>query len=108
MSEDVNKSLEIESSPEKSVSDNQSKETKNPSLIFAVIFYLLAGVFLIVGLVLAYQDSNYDTEIVGGDAYNYIIFATRGIVWVGCAICSSIVGLACQLSDFKTELLESN
>jgi len=108
MSEEVNKSLEIETRPEEPSNSNQSQETKNPSLIFSVIFYLIAAVFLIVGLVLAYQDSNYETEIVGGDAYNYIIFTTRGIVWVGCAICSSIVGLACQLVDFKTELLENN
>ena len=107
MSENVNKSLEIETKQEQSGGFDQSQGAK-PRLAFAIFFYSLAIVFLIVGLVLAYQDSNYETEIVGGDAYNYIIFTTRGIVWLSCAICSSIIGLACQLANFKKELLESN
>lgn len=81
------------------------QESKKPSQIFSATFYFVAVLMVIFGFVFAYQDSSYN-QIVGGDAYNYIIFATRGVVWIGTGIVAAILGLACQLLNLKDELLK--
>lgn len=68
----------------------------------AVILYLAAIGLAIGGFVNAYFDSDYPHSIVGGDAYNYIIFATRGMVWMGGAIVSAICGLGCQVAGHSS------
>lgn len=54
------------------------------------------------GLDILYTDS-YSEKIVGGDAYNYIIYATRGTAWVCSGIISAVVGLICAVLHQRTE-----
>lgn len=77
-------------------------EPTPPGLVFAILFYLLAVGLATTGFVVAYQDSSY--SIVGGDAYNYIIFAGRGIAWMGSAIVSTVIALGCQLAGHASQL----
>lgn len=85
-------------------STSQSASEATYGLVFAVVFYVVSVIFVVVGFVVTYQDSSYETKIVGGDAYNYIIFAGRGIVWVGAAVVASIFGLGCQLAGHVSRL----
>ena len=62
--------------------------------IFAVLFYVLAVILAITGVVTAYSDA----DVVGGDAFNFIIGAGRGTAWVGVAIVAAIVALGLQIA----------
>ena len=121
MSQDLDEVLEVESedkstesttsetsasdpSAQTSGSGAQSESVGSAAIGFAVLFYSAAAIFVVVGFVVAYQDSSYDNSIVEGDAYNYIIFAGRGIAWMTAAVVSSVVGLACQLGDSVARL----
>lgn len=62
------------------------------------IFSALSGLFIVAAMVFAGKgwytlyDNSYGARIVGGDAYNFIIYATRGtaVICVGivCAVLS--------------------
>jgi hypothetical protein len=67
------------------------------------IFSVLSGLFIIAAIVFAGKgwytlyDNSYDARIVGGDAYNSIIYATRGtaVICIGivCAVLSGTFAL---------------
>ncbi|HAH50435.1 MAG TPA: hypothetical protein DCL80_03890 [Balneola sp.] len=105
MSEDVNKSLGLE---ETSKSENKAATQKdlNSYLIASLWLYGIAVILVIVGFITGYKESTYDNSIVNGDAYNYIIFATRGVIWIGTAILVSIIGFACQIKGHVIDLYE--
>lgn len=88
-------STEVETNSESGATVEQSPGSA--VFFFAVIFYLIGIALAGYGLFVAFQDLNWENKIVGGDAYNYIIFSGRGAVIVGAGIVSSIVGLACQI-----------
>jgi hypothetical protein len=69
-----------------------SRPTKDPwCLLISGLFIVAAIIFAGKGWYTVY-DNSYSAQIVGGDAYNFIIYATRGtaLVCVGivCAILS--------------------
>ena len=113
MSQDLDDILEVKSegeSPQETTSESSTTQATqpagegSPALVFAALFYLLAVGLAIAGFVVAYQDSNYANSIVGGDAYNYIIFAGRGMTWMGAAIAATVLGLGCQLAGYTSRL----
>lgn len=69
----------------------------------AILLYIVAVGLAIGGFVNAYFDSGYPHAIVGGDAFNYIIFATRGAVWMGGAIVSAIIALGFQVAGHAVD-----
>lgn len=69
-----------------------------------VILQILALALAGYGLGVMYEDS-YSARIVGGDAYNYMIYAARGTGWICAGIVSAIVGLGCILLD-RSEVSE--
>lgn len=73
--------------------------------LFLIIMSLLLGVtavfFLTFGLGTTYLG-NTGNEVVGGDAYNYIIFATRGTSLVGAGIVCSV--LSATFAIFATHI----
>ena len=72
--------------------------------VFALILYLAAIVIAIFGLVITYTDLDYQNKIVGGDAFNYVIFAARGAVWVGISIVTAIAALGLQIVGYMARL----
>lgn len=62
--------------------------------VFAVLFYILAAILAISGIATAYSDA----DVVGGDAFNFIIGAGRGAAWVGVAIVAAIIALGLQIA----------
>lgn len=62
--------------------------------IFAVLFYILAAILAIAGIATAYSDA----DVVGGDAFNFIIGAGRGAAWVGVAVVTAIIALGLQIA----------
>lgn len=77
------------------------------------VFFMILGFTLAVtsvalawfGLQFMY-DNSYSNQVVGGDAYNYIIYATRGTAFVCAGIVSSVLALCCfvyssSLNDMK-------
>jgi len=62
--------------------------------VFAVIFYVLAAILAIAGVATAYSDA----DVVGGDAFNFIIGAGRGAAWVGVAVVAAIIALGLQIA----------
>ena len=63
-----------------------------------LIFVAVAVITAIYGLQMMY-DNSYSAKIVGGDAYNYIIHATRGTAWVCAGILSSVLALCCFVAS---------
>lgn len=73
------------------------------------IFYLATISLVITGLVFGFYYPDYDSELdlgskfnhtVGGDAYNYIIMAGRGLIWIGMAIITAIIGGVLNIGYF--------
>lgn len=70
----------------------------SPSTDHHMWYLAISGLFIVAGIIFAGKgwytvyDNSYGAQIVGGDAYNFIIYATRGtaLVCVGivCAILS--------------------
>jgi len=70
----------------------------SPSSTNHVWYLLISGLFILAAVIFAGKgwytvyDNSYSAHVVGGDAYNFIIYATRGtaLVCVGivCAILS--------------------
>lgn len=48
--------------------------------------------FAFHGIQLMY-DNSWGQRVVGGDAYNFIIYATRGTAYVGCGIVAALLSL---------------
>jgi hypothetical protein len=71
-------------------------------------YSLMSGVFVVAAVIFAGKgwytlyDNSYDARIVGGDAYNYIIYATRGtaLVCIGivCAVLSVTFAVFAQMA----------
>ena len=62
----------------------------------SAIFVLVALGFSGYGINLMYDDS-YGNQVVGGDAYNFIIYATRGTAYVCTGIVFAIVSVTVAL-----------
>jgi hypothetical protein len=60
------------------------------------IFILAALIFGGVGLYTMY-DNSYSSRIVGGDAYNFIIYATRGTAFICAGIICAVLSVAFAL-----------
>jgi hypothetical protein len=76
-----------------------SKQTNSS----APIFYLLSGVLIVgaviftgVGLYTLYDNSS-GSRIVGGDAYNYIIYAMRGTAFICAGIVCAVLSVTFAL-----------
>lgn len=59
----------------------------------AVFFFIVAGIMVGVGFAFMFGVP----RVVGGDAYNYIIAANRGVGFIGAGIVLSLMGLAAML-----------
>ena len=73
---------------------------------FAFLLYGLAVVLAIVSFLVAYRSSNYASGIVGGDAFNYIIFAGRGAVWGLASVVCAVIGSGSHIAH-SVNLLRS-
>ena len=72
----------------------QAKQSEGmaPTLIaFSIVFLVIAAALAIKGLYTLYDDS-FSARIVGGDAYNFIIYAGRGTAQVCAGIVSAVIG----------------
>lgn len=66
-------------------------------LIIAALALGLAGTILAIhGLMVVYDDSS-SAKIVGGDAYNYIIYATRGTAWVAAGAVAGLLSVTASV-----------
>lgn len=70
-------------------SGSESSSGGGQYYLFAIIFALIAIGIAIYGINTMYNNS-YDARVVGGDAYNYIIYATRGTAFVASGIISAL------------------
>jgi hypothetical protein len=70
----------------------QRSEIKNIFIILSAVFLILAIVFSGYGIYKVY-DNSLSSKIVGGDAYNFIIYATRGTALVCVGITSAVISL---------------
>jgi hypothetical protein len=65
-------------------------------IIASWVFITMGVIAILVGYFKMTGDIGYDEKLVGGDAYNYIVFATRGaeIIGIGGALCMIGVAMA--------------
>ena len=66
-------------------------------IISALVLGLAGAILAIYGLMVVYDDS---TKIVGGDAYNYIIYAMRGTAWVAAGAVAVLLGVTASILAF--------
>jgi hypothetical protein len=64
----------------------------------SLLFLIGAGLFTLFGLVEMYKYGP-DDKVVGGDAYNYIIMASRGTGLICAGVVSALVGVAVAVFD---------
>jgi uncharacterized membrane protein YqhA len=62
----------------------------------SVMFIVAALIFTGVGLYKLY-DNSVDARVVGGDAYNYIIYATRGTAFICAGIVCAVLSVTFAL-----------
>lgn len=71
---------------------------------WSILFLVLSVIIGIGGCIVSHSDA----QVVGGDAYNYIIGAGRGTAIVGVAIVFAIIGLALAVFDLTNVILYYN
>jgi hypothetical protein len=71
------------------------KTTPSMKAQWAGVFFLLAIIAVFIGLLLIFEPG----EMVGGDAYNYIIAATRGTGVIAGGVGLAVVGVGFLLMD---------
>jgi hypothetical protein len=73
---------------------NKDKNVRTKEIYegLSLLSMTIAVGFTVFGVYTLYNDS-YSARIVGGDAYNFIIYATRGTAWICVGIVCSIIGL---------------
>lgn len=72
--------------------------------LFAVLFLVLAGAFVFTGLRTMYTYNSLRDGIVGGDAYNYIILAQRGVGLIASGVAAAVVGCAIAVLSLRSKL----
>lgn len=87
-----------------SASEVQDEPTFYVPIIFSINLYILAIIGVIVGIATAYLDPGPSHKIVGEDAYNFIIYASRGAVLVGASIVVALIALGCQIAGYANRL----
>jgi ABC-type Fe3+-siderophore transport system permease subunit len=70
-----------------------NKEAKDTWLALAALFFALASIFTVFGLYRMYNEEH----IVGGDADNYIVSASRGTGLICAGIVFALIGTACTM-----------
>jgi hypothetical protein len=84
---DINDLLDTKSPEAREGSSPATPKSSGSGFDVLVWVFALAGLgFLIFGIQNLYDDS-YSRQVVGGDAYNFVIYGTRGTAW----ICGGIV-----------------
>lgn len=74
----------------------------NPSSPFAILMMVVGGVAGLYGIVLTFQDPSSSDKLVGGDAFNFQIYAARGLVVMAGGILLVLLGLtAATLSNYR-------
>ena len=68
---------------------------------WSILFLVLAIVFGLAGWNAAYKDA----QVVGGDAYNYIIGAGRGTAIVGIGIICALISVVFAVFDLTNRLV---
>lgn len=88
--------------------------------IFANVLFTLAAILLVVAFIVAFQYGDYDSEysfindgfwdkmghVVGGDAYNYIIMASRGVLFGVASLVCALVGSVIYITSYLAQLVE--
>ncbi|MDB5661624.1 MAG: hypothetical protein JWS10_4239 [Cypionkella sp.] len=74
--------------------------------LIAVLFALIGAGLAIYGLNIMY-DNSYSQKVVGGDAYNYIIYATRGTGFICAGIVSAVLSVTAAIASLKLGYLAS-
>ena len=65
---------------------------KELCLILSAALIVASIIFGFVGLRTLYDDS-YTARVVGGDAYNFIIYATRGTAFICAGVISAVLSV---------------
>lgn len=88
----------------KDISENLDRfKMKLTLVLFGVASSCLAIILTLYGISVMYNDS-YSRKVVGGDAYNFIIYAARGTAYVCAgAVCSILSVFFLMLAKFFTE-----
>lgn len=86
--------------------EEHSEDTGDSVSFFAIAFYVLAIALVVYGIYLGFKEPGYKDRIVGGDAYNYIIFSSRAALIIGSAIVAAIIGLGIQISGHFSSVLK--
>jgi hypothetical protein len=83
------------------VQAEQSKRTVSGSAMqgWAMGLMFVSFVFLIIGFYQIYAKIGYGEKIVEGDAFNFIIYAERGLAFIGTGLTFAV--LACALLLFE-------
>lgn len=84
--------MEIPTPPEPAQPRKLRKRT------LSLLCLICAGLFTLFGLVEMYEYGPAD-KVVGGDAYNFIIMASRGTGLICAGIVSALVGVAVAIFD---------
>ena len=80
------------SSETSSTTASSSNSAASSLQALSVIAIIAAIIFAGVGLYKLYDDS-YTSKVVGGDAYNFIIYATRGTAYVCAGIVCAVLSV---------------
>lgn len=74
-----------------------STSTLRPLVVLLIVLGLGSIAF---GLQNLYDDS-YERQVVGGDAFNFVIYATRGTAWVCAGLGIKLVAVVVALYDTR-------
>lgn len=75
-----------------------------PSMAVAAVFLVCAAILVAVGLNMAFTYDE-SSRLVGGDAYNLQILATRGLAWICAGIAVALCGVVSAAMSLRATML---
>jgi hypothetical protein len=67
------------------------------STILPILFMCVAVALIAIGFYQIFGKIGYSDKIVEGDAFNYMIYAERGLAWIGAGLVCAVLACGCAL-----------
>lgn len=74
------------------------RSSGNAAIAWAWLFLTVSVMLVAVGFSVMFTYHGSHGQLVGGDAYNLMIIATRGVGFIAAGIVSALLGVGCLLT----------
>lgn len=84
--------------------DTEPQASGSAGVAWAWIFLTVAVVLVVVGFLVMFTYHGAHGQLVGGDAFNLIIIATRGVGFIVAGVVAALLGVGCLLTAIQSRV----